>query len=108
MGILLPHQTKEVSIMTPDQINRQSKYVQEAFVELLDERNNAVNRAGFYERETKKLTSTVITCMLIIAVMGAGLLMLNNKVMALRVENSRQASECFDSIVENEMILKGK
>lgn len=94
--------------MTPEQINRQSKYVQEEFVKLLDERNNAHNRAEFYHKETKKLTSTVITCMLIIGVMGAGLLMLNNKVMALRVELSHQASECFDSQIENELILKGK
>lgn len=94
--------------MTPEQINRQSKYVQEEFVKLLDERNNAHNRAEFYHAETKKLTTTVITCMLIIGVMGAGLLMLNNKVMALRLEVSRQASECFDEQIENDLILKGK
>lgn len=94
--------------MTPEQINRQSRYVQEEFVKLLDERNNAHNRAEFYHAETKKLTTTVITCMLIIGVMGAGLLMLNHKVMALRLEVSRQASECFDEQIENDLILKGK
>lgn len=82
--------------MTPDQINRQSKYVQEAYCALLDERNNAVGRSLFYERHTKSLTSTVITCMLIIACMGAGLLMMNNKLSALRVENSHLASQLDD------------
>jgi hypothetical protein len=82
--------------MTPDQINRQSKYVQQAFTELLDERNNAHNRASFYERHTKQLTSTVITCMLIIAVMGCGLLMLNNKLSATRIEASHLASQLDD------------
>ena len=92
--------------MTPEQINRQSKYVQESYMQLLDERDNAVNRYKFYHAETRKLTSTVITCMLIIAVMGAGLLMMNNKVMALRVELSKQASECYDSQIENAEVLK--
>jgi hypothetical protein len=82
--------------MTPDQINRQSKYVQAQFVQLLDERNNAHNRAQFYHAETKKLTTTVITAMLIIAVMGAGLLMLNNRLAATRLEASHTASQLDD------------
>jgi uncharacterized protein (DUF3084 family) len=82
--------------MTPDQINRQSRYVQEAFVQLLDERNNAHNRAQFYHAETKKLTTTVITAMLIIAVMGGTLFMMNNKLAATRLEASHLASQLDD------------
>lgn len=93
--------------MTPEQINRQSKYVQEAFVQLLDERDNAVNRAAFYHNETKKLSGTVVFMFAIIGVMGMGLLMMNNVISNQRVEMSRMASEAYDNAVANNEALKG-
>lgn len=106
MGSQYPIKQKE-SIMTPEQINRQSKYVQEAFVQLLDERNNAHNRAEFYHKETKKLSGTVVFMFAIIGVMGMGLLMMNNVISNQRVEMSRMASEAYDNAVANNEALKG-
>ena len=93
--------------MTPDQINRQSKYVQEAFVQLLDERNNEHNRAAFYHAETKKLSGTLVFMFALIGVMGMGLLMMNNVISNQRVEISRMASEQYDNAVANAEALKG-
>lgn len=93
--------------MTPEQINRQSKYVQEAFVQLLDERDNAHNRAEFYHKETKKLSGTVVFMFAIIGVMGMGLLMMNNVISNQRIEMSRMASEAYDNAVANNEALKG-
>lgn len=93
--------------MTPEQINRQSKYVQEHFMQLLDERDNAANRAAFYQAETKKLSGTVVFMFAIIGVMGMGLLMMNNVISNQRVEMSRMASEAYDNAVANNEALKG-
>lgn len=107
MGSQYPIKQNKESIMTPDQINRQSKYVQEAFVQLLDERNNAHNRAEFYHKETKKLSGTVVFLFAIIGVMGMGILMMNNVISNQRVEMSRMASEAYDNAVANAEALKG-
>ena len=93
--------------MTPEQINRQSKYVQESYMQLLDERDNAVNRAAFYHKETKKLSGTVVFMFAIIGVMGMGLLMMNNIISNQRIEMSRMASEQYDNAVANNEALKG-